>query len=416
MRRGSSPRPPSRARIGVALAGGGPLGGSYAIGALLALADSLVGIDLGALDVYVGVSSGAFVAAGLANHMSPAQMYALFIADSGDASLAPHMFTRPALAAFARRAAALPRQLARAAWRGSKHDASRRGLVRTLANAWPAGVFDASALERELARLLASRGRSNDFRALDAELLIVATRLESGEPVTFGDAGFDHVPISKAVQASAALPGLFAPVEIDGGRYVDGALSKTLHASIALERDVELLLCVNALVPLDSEAAARRHDSERDALADGGLPALVAQTVRTLLRSRLETSLRSCSRKFPRADVLLFEPQRGDVEMFYANILGYAHRKRLCAAAFADTRERLLRDARRMSRILARHGIAVDRNRLSDRSRTIDDALGDPRAAGTRPRGVREASRELARTLDHLERWIGMRRAGQVPV
>ncbi len=43
---------------GLALAGGGPLGGIYEVGALIALADSLDGIDFNELDVYVGVSSG----------------------------------------------------------------------------------------------------------------------------------------------------------------------------------------------------------------------------------------------------------------------------------------------------------------------------------------------------------------------
>ena len=36
----------TRARIGLALAGGGPLGGIYEVGALLALAESLQGVDL----------------------------------------------------------------------------------------------------------------------------------------------------------------------------------------------------------------------------------------------------------------------------------------------------------------------------------------------------------------------------------
>jgi len=58
-----------RSSIGLALAGGGPLGGIYEVGALLALTDSLHGIDLTDLDVYVGVSSGGFVAAALANGM-----------------------------------------------------------------------------------------------------------------------------------------------------------------------------------------------------------------------------------------------------------------------------------------------------------------------------------------------------------
>ena len=74
----------------MALAGGGPLGAIYEIGALLALADSLDGLDLNSLDVYVGVSSGSFVAAGLANGISPAQMYRLFIVEESDGALSVH--------------------------------------------------------------------------------------------------------------------------------------------------------------------------------------------------------------------------------------------------------------------------------------------------------------------------------------
>jgi predicted acylesterase/phospholipase RssA len=52
------------ARIGLAVAGGGPLGGMYELGALRALDEAIVEIDMTALDVYVGVSSGALIAAG----------------------------------------------------------------------------------------------------------------------------------------------------------------------------------------------------------------------------------------------------------------------------------------------------------------------------------------------------------------
>ena len=97
---------PARPRVGLALAGGGPLGGIYEVGALLALTDSLEGIDFGDLDVYVGVSSGSFVAAALANGISPAQMYRLFIDDGADAALTPEIFLRPAFSEFAHRARA----------------------------------------------------------------------------------------------------------------------------------------------------------------------------------------------------------------------------------------------------------------------------------------------------------------------
>src|SRR5262249_30895319 len=103
-----------RSRIGLALAGGGPLGGIYEVGALVALCDSLDGIAFADLDVYVGVSSGSFVAAGLANGISPAQMYRLFIADGVHAALTPDIFLRPALREFGQRTFALPRLAAQA--------------------------------------------------------------------------------------------------------------------------------------------------------------------------------------------------------------------------------------------------------------------------------------------------------------
>src|SRR5947199_8504546 len=98
----------ARPGVGLALAGGGPLGGIYEVGALLALTESLDGIDFNDLDVYVGVSSGSFVAAALANGISPAQMYRLFIDDGSDAAMKPALFLRPAVSELARRAGTLP--------------------------------------------------------------------------------------------------------------------------------------------------------------------------------------------------------------------------------------------------------------------------------------------------------------------
>ena len=106
----------------------------------------------------------------------------------------------------------------------------------TLGRAVPTGLFNQHAIDAFLTRLLQGPGRTNDFRKLSRKLFLVATNLDTGASVTFGTPGRDHVPITKAIEASAALPGLFPPVEIDGEHYVDGALNKTLHASVALDR------------------------------------------------------------------------------------------------------------------------------------------------------------------------------------
>ena len=128
----------------------------------------------------------------------------------------------------------------------------------TLSRAMPVGVFDNAAVERFLALLLCAPGRSNDFRELESRLYLVATNLDTGAPVVFGGPGHDHVPISRAIGASSALPGLFTPVVIDGEHYVDGALNKTLHASVALDEGIGLLLCINPLVPYDVRSVPRR--------------------------------------------------------------------------------------------------------------------------------------------------------------
>ncbi len=395
-------------RIGLALAGGGPLGGIYEVGALLALSESLDGLDFDDLDVYVGVSSGSFVAAALANGISPSQMYRLFIEDGADAGLSPSLFLRPALREFARRTLSIPRLLALATagylrhpWRGSALEA-----YAALGRAIPTGVFDQRAIDAFLTRLFTTGGRTDDFRQLPHRLFLVATELDTGGSVTFGGPAADRVPISKAIQASAALPGLFPPVRIEGRHYVDGALNKTLHASVALDLGVQLLLCINPLVPFDANAASRNGRPLVEKLDHGGLPLVLAQTFRAIIHSRMKVGMEKYRRQYPDADVLLFEPDREDADMFFANIFSYAHREKLCEAAYRGTRRTLLARQATLSPLLARHGVRLNVERLSETGRPIANALTDPRPLLTRPRGVRHSARDLAHTLDHLEAWL----------
>ena len=56
-------KPKGTPKIGLALAGGGPLGGVYEIGAMIALNEALEGVDFQDVDVLVGVSAGAMISA-----------------------------------------------------------------------------------------------------------------------------------------------------------------------------------------------------------------------------------------------------------------------------------------------------------------------------------------------------------------
>ena len=222
-------------RIGLALAGGGPLGAIYEIGALCALEEALPGLDFNVLDGYVGVSAGSFVAAGLANGLTPRQLCTAFIENDGPREdiVRPNLFIRPAFSEYARRAASLPGLVAMAAYGYAFKGRSLLDSLEHLGRALPTGLFSNAPLERQMRSLLSSPGRSNDFRQLQRRLVLVATDLDSGETTPFGLPGWDHVPISEAVAASAALPGLFPPLPIDGRWYVDGALKKAARPRAA---------------------------------------------------------------------------------------------------------------------------------------------------------------------------------------
>jgi NTE family protein len=335
-------------------------------------------------------------------------MYRLFIDGGADASMSPAVFLRPAFGEFARRAASLPRLLAGATI-GCLRGPRRRGFLESFAAlgaALPTGVFDQRALDVFLRRLFSTAGRVNDFRELRHTLFIIATSLDAGESVAFGGPGLDHVPISKAIEASAALPGLFPPVEIDGEHYVDGALNKTLHASIVLEQGVDLLLCVNPLVPFDAHSASRLHRSAVKKLNHGGLPIVLGQTFRAIVHSRMQAGMDRYERQYPGADIVLFEPEREDADMFFASIFSYAHRKSLCEVAYRSTRRSLLARRTALEPLFRKHGIRLHRARLRDETRSIDSALTDHRPLVIGALAVRGTARDLSHTLDHLERWL----------
>lgn len=395
------PRPAARGRaprIGLALAGGGPLGAIYEIGALCALQESLDGVDFNDLSGYVGVSAGGFIAAGLANGMTPRQLCSAFIENDSPSQdlIRPQLFIRPAWGEFARRGAALPGLFVQASLRFLFKRRALLSAFEMLGRALPTGLLSPAPLEAQMRRVLSAPGRSNDFRALKRKLVLVATDLDSGEAAPFGQPGWDRVPISQAAAASAALPGLFPPVAIGGRWYVDGALKKTLHASVLLDMGLDLLFCLNPLVPFDA-----RHDRHRvlgsgdpriPQLVVGGLPVVLSQTFRSLIHSRLELGMKGYEGSHPGTDIELFEPDHRDPEMFLANTFGYAQRRALAEHAYQRTRADLRSRRSTLEPTLARHGIRLNGARLDDPQRTL---------VGRKPQLRTRAARTLKR-LDEV--------------
>ncbi len=386
-------------RIALAFAGGGPLGAIYEIGALCALEDSLHGLDFNGCDHYIGVSAGGFIAAGLANGITPRQLCESFIEDRlGDDHFDPAWLMRPAWREFIERAQRVPALMGGALWAWAAQGKRFTNAFERMGAALPTGVLDNQGIHEQIQRLFSKPGRSNDFRQLRARLTLVATELDTGEATPFGRPGWDHVPISRAIQASAALPGLFPPVVIDGRHYVDGALKKTVHATVALDEGVDLLLCLNPLVPFHAGAGSEHIPS----LVEGGLPAVMSQTFRSMIHSRLALGFRHYERSYPGTDIVLIEPDQRDAELFFANTFSYRQRRELAEHAFQQTRQ-LLRDrAGHLGPMLARHGIALDEAALHDPQRRLLPA--EPVRRDT-------ALERLGSALDTLEQRLQTQRA-----
>jgi NTE family protein len=392
----------SRKKRAVALAGGGPLGGIYEIGCLVALDEALIGLDFIDCDVYVGVSSGGFISAGLANGISPRSMHEMFIeSEEADDPFEPEILLRPALLEYMRRFASLP---------GLVMDAAKRWLSAPLthgffesfsdvSNSLPTGLLDNRGVGEFMGQLFSAPGRTNDFRHLKKALRLVAMDLDTAESVAFGGKGWDHVPISRAVQASAALPGLFPPVEIGGRHYVDGALVRTIHASVALKEGVKLLVCINPLVPFNATAAANHGHLNVRPIVEGGLPMVLSQTFRSLIHSRMQVGMGRYKHEYPDADIVLFEAAQHDPVMFFTNVFSYADRRRLAEHAYQQTRTDLRKRTRELEPVLARHGISIDHEALNDPKRTLERR----NYAAKPPRGLKRTARQLERTLYHVE-------------
>jgi len=398
-------------RIGLAIAGGGPIGGMYELGALRALDEALDGLDLTRLDCYVGVSSGAFLAAGLANRMSTAEMCRIFITGtSDDAEFRTETFLRPNVDEYLRRVASLPglyAQWGKRLLRNPRKAVRWSDLILRFGGLVPTGLFDNTGVEAFLSDVFNRRGRSNDFRKLDADLFVVAVDLDTGEAVRFGEPGWDNVPISQAVQASAALPGLYPPVEIRGRHYLDGALRRTMHASTVLERGIDLMIGINPLVPFDATRAAPQLDeAEQVGLVSGGLPAVLSQTLRTLLQSRMQIGLEKYPHQFPNIDQLVFEPNANDSELFFTNLFSFSSRHRVCQLAYRNTLADLRRRADVLEPMLAAHGVKLRRDIVNQKNRSILTGLDIvPRMTDTTAR--------LRRALDDVEQFIAHQRAAR---
>lgn len=294
-----------RPRYGLALAGGGVIGGMYEVGAMAALEQRLSGSGRG-FDIYVGCSAGSVVASLLADGVAAAEIYRILDQDLDD----PLNFRKGAVfASDSFRHAAT--QFGRLIWAFGKHAIRGGGSIPDmLAHAerdMPTGFFSLEALELYMRSAFAARSLSNAFAARARVLLIPAIDLDRAERVVFGVGALRDVPISQAVAASSAIPGFFDPYAIDGRDYVDGGVGFTAHADLAAEAGADVVFVVNPLVPnLDEGTPVRTR----------GVYTILEQSNRIYSQNLLKLGLDVLAMKFPRTQFFLLQPPRTTTFMF----------------------------------------------------------------------------------------------------
>jgi NTE family protein len=180
------PAPPKPPRIGLALGGGAARGFAH-IGVIQVFEEAGIRPDL-----VVGTSAGSLVAALYAAGRSGAELGSL-AARMDEGALTDWAFPG-------------------------------RGLIRGEA----------------LARFVREHTGGRPIEHMTLPLGIVATDLDSGEPVLFrsGDTGL-------AVRASSAVPAVFQPVGIGGREYVDGGLVSPVPVRFAREMGATLVVAVD---------------------------------------------------------------------------------------------------------------------------------------------------------------------------
>ncbi len=131
---------------------------------------------------------------------------------------------------------------------------------------------------------------------------------------------------------------------------------------------------------------------------------MLSQTFRALIFSRMRVGMERYAAEFPDAVVVLLEPAGDDEVIFFANVFSYADRKRLAEHAYRHTLSELKRRADELRPILARHGVAIDRNALNGRPPATSDS--------GRTEGSWESLRPLEAALTRLEKALSREQPG----
>lgn len=109
----------------------------------------------------------------------------------------------------------------------------------------PEGAISGQQLDVFLHKLVARASDIDNFDQLPIPFRAVATNLVTGEPVVF-----EQGSLATALRASMSIPGVIAPLDVNGRLLVDGGLVRNLPVDIARAMGVDVVIAVNLGTPL----------------------------------------------------------------------------------------------------------------------------------------------------------------------
>lgn len=355
-------------RKAINLAGGGISGIYYELGVLKCLDDAL-DIDIRDFDLYYGISAGALVAGCLANGYSTDELlHKLGRIDRAWPYRLQLGLRHLNVSEVPKRLMLVQKELRRYLTRMVKGEDELS--VTSVLGTWGVAfgpLFDSTEFEQAICKLLTSPGHTNDFRELKRRLFIGATDQDRREHVLFGSDGFDHVPISKAIQASTAMHPFFPSVTIDGHCYTDGIVTRTSNLRNAIDRGADMVFVVDPFVPLITEEAGfnARH----------GNIWLMEQDYKTMSYSRYEQARNEILRRHARVSVYTFVPSnRMRRLMSEQNPFVSRNFDAIVCEAYRSTFRRLRRIEYKIAGELHSHGITLDLGPVEEKVRWLAGA------------------------------------------
>lgn len=304
-------------RVGLVLGAGGVAGGAFHAGALAAIEEA-TGWDPRTADVIVGTSAGSIAATSLRAGLSAADMLARAtnrpLSSEGRALLGaigpPRQPSRLRTEAVPRSSRQIAATLATAA---RQPFAARPWAL--LAGLLPGGTMGTEVISDSVAALFPGSWPQRS-------LWICAVRQRDGRRRVFGrDAA---APLADAVAASCAIPGYFAPVQIDGDDYIDGGVHSPTNADVLVGGRLDLVVISSPM-----------------SLSGRSLRIAVDQPARRWSRALLDAEARKLRRRG--VAVVAFQPTHDDAAIVGPNAMDEGRRASIARNSYESTLRRLAR-------------------------------------------------------------------------